>query len=315
MLMCRLRAAFLAAFDYLCDMDFDKFAQGHKECYSSENGFLMWRLKGGSSFEPCTFDNDNGNIIAHVLVCDGELRTGHGGSSHSLTTGCFGGFIDNPQLQLLSASPDIDAYIIVCKDAYTDSLLKNSPPIPFSYVLKRRNNPVEQNAAEMTTCLRLRMECIREACLDTANLFYDKMIKCAVWMLLLTIADRHIRSGGSEDPTDGSDRAMQLFTRFMRLLPTCIVTEHFAGYYADRLSVTPQYLNRIVKSISGRTVSGWINFHLVGEITRRLDSTNASMQQIAADLNFPDQATLTKFYKRETGYSLTEYKKRPLTHK
>lgn len=82
------------------------------------------------------------------------------------------------------------------------------------------------------------------------------------------------------------------------------------GYYAERLCLTPQYLDRVVKSLSGRTVSGWINFTLVGEITRRLENTNETMRQIATALNFPDHATLTKFFKRETGYSLTEYKRK-----
>lgn len=48
---------------------------------------------------------------------------------------------------------------------------------------------------------------------------------------------------------------------------------------------------------------------LVGEIAKQLENTNDTMQQIANNLNFPDQVTLTKFFKRQTGYSLSEYRK------
>lgn len=100
----------------------------------------------------------------------------------------------------------------------------------------------------------------------------------------------------------------------MKLLSGHAATEHFTGFYANRLCVTPQYLNRIVKSVSGRTVSEWINFHLVGEISKQLENTADPIQLIAQRFRFTDQASLTKFYKRETGYSPTEYRKNITTN-
>ena len=290
-------------------MDFNTFAQDKKDCYTAENGFLLWKLTEDTSFIPCFFNGDEGNIIAHILVCEGELDVRHGADCYTLGRSTLSSFIDKPQLQLLSASSGIQAYVMVGKDFYMDALLRNNPPIPFSYVLKTRKNPIGTLDAATLHLFRYRMESLREVCTDTCNLFRDKMIKCAIWMFLMDIADRYIRNGGYKDP-DATDRAMQLFTGFMRMLPEHVVCEHFVGFYADNLCVTSQYLNRVVKAVSGRTVSDWINFTLIGEITKRLENTDDSMQQIAADFNFPDQASLTKFYKRNTGYSLTEYKKK-----
>lgn len=291
-------------------MDFNKFAQDRTDCHASENGFLLWRLTDGGSFMPGLFDDGGENIVVHILVCGGELRVTHGNVCYTLAAGTFSSFIDRPQFRVLSASSGVVAYVMVFKHEYLYALTRNHPPVPFSYVLERRENPVDELDAESLTRLRRRTESVREACMDVGNPFRDKMIKCALWMLLMEVAGRYINSGGEEDPAAGSDRAMRLFTGFMHLLPESTPAEHFAGYYAERLCVTPQYLNRVVKSLSGRTVSGWINFTLVGEITRRLENTNETMQQIATALNFPDQATLTKFFKRETGYSLTEYKRK-----
>lgn len=290
-------------------MDFNRFAQERNNCYIAEDGFLLWKLTYGSPFVPCTIEGDGDNIIVHILVCDGELCIRHGIDSHTLGPGSFGDFLDRPQLQLLSASSKIIAYIIAAKSSYMDVLLKNNPPLPFSYVLRTRRNPVRMPDKDSFTLFRHRMENIREACMDTFNMFRDKMIKCTIWMLLMDIADRYIRNGGCKDPSGNTDRKMHLFTSFLRMLPEHACTEHFSGFYADRLCVTTQYLNRIVKGISGRTVTGWISFTLTGEISKRLENTDDTMQQIAAQFNFPDQASLTKFYKRETGYSLTEYRK------
>lgn len=290
-------------------MDYDKFAKDKKGCYTSENGFLFWKLSGNDTFVPCFFEGDESNIDAHILVYEGELNAIYAGSAYTLTAGSFSTFLDHPQLRLLSASSDIGAYIMVCKDQYSKRMLKNNPPIPFSYVLKTRQNPITKSNPELFGLLRLRMDNILKACMDINNLFRDKMIKCNIWMLLMDIADKHIRSGGNKDKADTPSRTMELFVSFMKLLPIYVSKEHFSDFYANKLCVTPQYLNRVVKSVSGRTVSGWINFTLVGEITKRLEYTDDLMQKIATDFGFPDQATLTKFYKRETGYSLTEYKK------
>lgn len=301
---------FVTTDHYICIMDFNTFAQDKVDCHVSESGFLLWLMTGeDADCIPCSFDEDDNAIIVHILVCEGELGVQPADDRHMLMPGSFASFIDLQRIKLLSASSDLKAYVMVIKDCYAKALLKHNPPIPFSYVLKMRKNPVEMPDDEMMRRLCRRMENVREACVDTDNVFRDKLIKCAIWMLLMDIADRHIRNGGLKDPADNTDRAMQLFTGFMKMLPVHAISEHFATFYADRLCVTTQYLNRIVKTLSNRTVSGWINYTLVGEITKRLENTDDSMQQIAADLNFPNQAALTKFYKRETGYSLTEYKK------
>lgn len=82
------------------------------------------------------------------------------------------------------------------------------------------------------------------------------------------------------------------------------------SFYASELCISQQYLNRIIKGQTEKTASEWICNSLVGEIAKMLEFTNNSMQQIAIELNFPDQATLSKFFKHQTGYSLTEYRKK-----
>lgn len=291
-------------------MDFKTFAQDKKDCYEAENGLLLWRITDGGSFCPCRFNDENGNIITHILVLEGTLQVRHGGFVYTLSPGDLGDFIDYPEIELLAASAKISAYIMLGKDTYMRSLLRNNPPIPFSYVLKTRMNPVKSLNGDSLHRFNRRMEGIREECCDRNSLFRDKMVKCAIWLFLMEIADWHIKNGGSKDPSDKSGRTERLFVEFMHLLPQHAINEHFTEFYADRLCVTPQYLNRIVKSFSGRTVSRWIIFHLVAEITKRLENTSDPMQQIASDFNFSDQASLTKFFKRETGYSPTEYQKK-----
>jgi AraC-like DNA-binding protein len=100
--------------------------------------------------------------------------------------------------------------------------------------------------------------------------------------------------------------------QFMALLSQHAKDEHSVGFYASALCVTPQYLARIVKQLSGHTVLQWIQKTLLGEVNKLLQNTKLSIQQISDDFGFPDQATFSKFYKRGMGMPPTEYRMRNL---
>ncbi len=153
------------------------------------------------------------------------------------------------------------------------------------------------------------MECLEKAGSNEAHIFRNEMIKCAIWMFLMDLSDIHIRKETKKGDMQ-TGRKKEIFITFMKLLALHVCREHSVGFFASKLCITPQYLNRIVKYETDKTAYEWICLSLVGEIAKQLENTNDTMQQIANNLNFPDQVTLTKFFKRQTGYSLSEYRKK-----
>ena len=233
-----------------------------------------------------------------------------GDKRYTLVKNSFATFLENPTFGLLSISSNIKAYLIVLSDSYTRELLRYNPPFPISYVMKLRKNPVETMKRDLLRLFSYKLNCIENACMDESHLFRNEMIRCALWMFLMDIANVHIRQEEQEKTGGQTERQKELFMRFMQLLPAHIVREHTVGFYASELCVTRQYLNRIVRLNSDKTAYEWICFVLTGEITKRLETTEDTMQQVSEYFNFPDQASLTKFYKHQTGYSPTEYKKK-----
>lgn len=104
-------------------------------------------------------------------------------------------------------------------------------------------------------------------------------------------------------------RQRELYLRFTQMLSAYILQEHSVEFYASALCVTPQYLRRVVKNLSGKTVHAWINEALIREIEKRLAETDMTVQQIAEELSFSEQATLTRFFKRYKGVSPLKYRK------
>lgn len=108
-------------------------------------------------------------------------------------------------------------------------------------------------------------------------------------------------------PSD-SDRRKELFVRFARLSSRLVSDNHGVAYYAQQLCISPQYLARIVKEFTQMTVYQFLQKNTIGEAIRLLRDTNKTILQISEQLNFADQSTFTKYFKRYTGLSPSQYR-------
>lgn len=287
--------------------DFETLAQKTKDCYSLKSGFLFWKFLG-SQTASCDHICQKGMIL-HILVRDGELLVRCDGVQRRLQGGSFANFIAIDDFELLSSSPDAGAYIMIFTEDFTKELTKNNPPLPVSYVVQVRQHPIISLSRASYSLFSMRMDTLWEACRDEGNVYREEIVKHACMMLLLDIGNKFICQNGTEYEEKKMSRSQKIFIEYTRLLQEKVCTEHSVNYYASELCITPQYLNRMVRSYTGKSAYDWICNNLVGEISRRLAESSDSMQTIAEDLNFSDQASMTKFFKRLTGYTPSEYKR------
>lgn len=100
---------------------------------------------------------------------------------------------------------------------------------------------------------------------------------------------------------EGANKAQMTLARFQRLVQKHALQERNVGFYARRLQLTPHYLCALIKQTSGKTVMDWVNEEVIKEAKDLLQSGELQTQEVARELNFPDHASFTKFFKRETG--------------
>ena len=103
-------------------------------------------------------------------------------------------------------------------------------------------------------------------------------------------------------------RAEEYFKQFTELLGEHYTRERSVGYYARQLCITPKYLTTLIKRISGKSVSEWIDSYVILEAKTLLKYSNMSVQEIAYYLNFPNQSFFGSYFKRNTGMSPSQYK-------
>ena len=104
------------------------------------------------------------------------------------------------------------------------------------------------------------------------------------------------------------NRAEEYFRQFTELLGEHYKHERSVGFYARQLCITPKYLTTIIKRISGKSVSEWIDNYVILEAKTLLKYSNMSVQEIAYYLNFPNQSFFGSYFKRNAGMSPSQYK-------
>lgn len=104
------------------------------------------------------------------------------------------------------------------------------------------------------------------------------------------------------------NRAEEYFRRFTELLGEHYKHERSVGFYARQLCITPKYLTTLIKRISGKSVSEWIDNYVILEAKTLLKYSNMSVQEIAYYLNFPNQSFFGSYFKRNAGMSPSQYK-------
>ena len=80
--------------------------------------------------------------------------------------------------------------------------------------------------------------------------------------------------------------------------------------YADLLNVTPNYLNKICKEETGYTAGEFIRKRVVTEARRLLHHTYYTVGEIADRLGFESSSYFTTFFKKNTGITPEEFRKK-----
>jgi AraC family transcriptional activator of pobA len=82
-----------------------------------------------------------------------------------------------------------------------------------------------------------------------------------------------------------------------------------ASFYAERLGLSVSQLNRLARSLTGRTLNGLIARRLTDAACRDLVFTPTPVNRIAESLGFADPAYFNRFFRRQTGRTPGEYRR------
>ena len=97
-----------------------------------------------------------------------------------------------------------------------------------------------------------------------------------------------------------------------RFLESVFDTEGTPGSiasYAEAIGISENYLSRLVKNTTGRSVGAWIDIVRIQRAKRMLSTTALSVIDIAAAVGMEDQSYFSRFFKKETGMTPSAFRK------
>lgn len=121
---------------------------------------------------------------------------------------------------------------------------------------------------------------------------------------------KYLQANQSGDNHSRLSRSQLVFQRFMDALGRKDPLPRSVKAYAEELCISPNYLSAIIKQQSGRSVMNWLNAHAILRAQVLLKHTDLSIYEVADRLDFQSATFFSRFFKRETGITPKEYRRR-----
>lgn len=100
----------------------------------------------------------------------------------------------------------------------------------------------------------------------------------------------------------------RMFQRFLELLFKHYKKERSIKFYAGELFLTPRHLSKVIKEVSQRNISDWIDEMVVMSAKALLKSSDMTVYQISEELNFASSSFFCAYFKKRTKMTPLQYK-------
>lgn len=239
-----------------------------------------------------------------MLVDRGEARIGIDLMEYRLCPGCLAVIQPKNLVHSFCSSEDFHGGILAVSRSALEAIMpKLSELTPM--LLHHRTEPVTSLTAEQFDSLS-EMFRLMTSCMSKQSCFRKQKVLGILQCIMFELLDINRTDG--DLPKMRRTRREEIMSRFILAVSEDFRKERTVTYYADKLSITSKHLSAVVKEISGLTAGQWIENYTIMEAKVLLRTTDLSIQQIAAELNFPNQSFFGKYFKHQAGVSPSRYR-------
>lgn len=104
-----------------------------------------------------------------------------------------------------------------------------------------------------------------------------------------------------------SSKQSEWLRKLQKIINEKFVTEKQPAFYANQLNISIKHLNKVVSQSIGKTTRDLIHERVILESKRMLTHGKATIQEIAFELGFEDASYFSRFFKKKTGLSPSQF--------
>lgn len=244
---------------------------------------------------------------AFIFACQGHMEFVFNDQSFQIQAPFYLELFSHSKLRITRISRDIKAYGMFMEDAFFLQTLQNLHPIPDSYVINLQQIPILRLMPEDVDLLEQCLMRLKQILLQPTHTFRRELIQLYFKEYTLELGNIFFKQYKNIDNT--SEREKLITLHFLELVKKHHKTEHQVVFYANALNISPKHLTRTVKKTFKQTSHAVIDSWLIQTAILLLKDQNLSIQQIAEELHFADQAAFSKFFKKHQQLSPNAYRK------
>lgn len=207
--------------------------------------------------------------------------------------------------EFIKCTNELDGYFLFCETNFYNNILENDPNMRdvFQRNILDSSLYFDVTEAKISELLGIIMQV--EKTINQPHLYKKEMLS-----FLVHLAQMHINEliDSASNELHDMKHKENIFKIFIHLASNNFKKERQINFYADRMNITPTYLSRIVREVSGNTVCGYLQSFLYSEACKMLKMTDKTIGEISTELKFNDQSAFTKFFKQKSGISPKAYR-------
>ena len=251
--------------------------------------------------------NFSENYNTHIICLRGNVRFKFNHKEYLAQKDDFIFWLKGMAVSDFRASKNFKCVVLLVED---NLLTENLPDLGTSINarLYSRENPVMPLSSEVEkeNCL-LNFQMLYAKSLETNHTYFTELLNAQMKIFLLEMWHLFMKN---YEQKQHSLQSGNTFEQFIHLVQNHCKEERNVNYYANLLHITPRYLTKLCRKHSDFSATEWIQKITVERILLLMENKNLTIKEISDDMNFSAYTFFSRYFKKVTGTTPTEYRKR-----
>ena len=233
------------------------------------------------------------------VVVSGEQDVTVNLRHHHLTPGCV--LVASPEsiMQQGGRTEDFDMHVIHLNDSILNEIFKDKVPMLFAHRMQDQTIQLDESANRILLAM---FDTLWQTAHTDFRASRDNLL-AGILNMILDLSQRDEQHRLGHQP-----RGVAVLNRFVALVNEYCDRQRTLDFYADSLCLSKQYLGSIIREVSHRSASQWIEEATLARIKVMLLHSDATLNEISERMSFPEPSHFSRYFKRLTGLTPNQYR-------